>query len=147
MPDSMPPVEAVADELRVAFGSIVRRLRQRPVAGGLPAAESQAVAHLARTTALTSADLARAENVSPQSMGVTVAALQRRGLVRRHPDPNDGRRALLSLTAAGQRSAADKRNARTDQIAAALGTGFTPAELELLHRAAPLLERLAANLR
>jgi DNA-binding MarR family transcriptional regulator len=137
---------AVAAEVGLAVGALTRRMRQLPVAGSLPAAESLVVAHLARTAAVTSADLARTDNISPQSMGVIVASLIRRGLVRRDPDPTDGRRSLLSLTPAGRRRAADKRNARTDQIAAALSTGFTAAELDLLHQAAPLLERLAASL-
>ena len=35
------------------------------------------------------------------------------------------------------------RNALTDQMAAALSRGFTPAQIEQLRVAAPLIERLA----
>jgi hypothetical protein len=40
----------------------------------------------------------------------------------------------------------DKRNARTEQLAQALSTGFTQAELRQLIAAAPLLERLAQSI-
>ncbi|RVW01068.1 MarR family winged helix-turn-helix transcriptional regulator [Rhodococcus xishaensis] len=38
------------------------------------------------------------ERVRPQSMAATLAVLDERGLVQRRPDPNDGRRQLISLT-------------------------------------------------
>ena len=79
-------------------------------------------------------------------MGATVAALQARGLIERRPDPQDGRRAVLSVTAAGRDVVRDKRNARTEQLARALSAGFTPAELSQLMAAAPLLERLAQSI-
>jgi hypothetical protein len=63
--------------------------------------------------------------------------------VARHPDPEDGRRVVLSLTGAGQRILQDKRNARTRQLAEALSTRFTPDEVRQLAEAAPLLGRLA----
>jgi DNA-binding MarR family transcriptional regulator len=63
--------------------------------------------------------------------------------VARRPDPQDGRRAVLALTAAGQQVLRDKRSARVAQLAQALSGGFTPAELSQLMAAAPLLERLA----
>ena len=79
-------------------------------------------------------------------MGATIAALEARGLVGRQPDPADGRRILLSVTGAGLQALRDKRNARTEQLARALSTGFTAGELELLHAAAPLIERLAQSI-
>jgi hypothetical protein len=38
------------------------------------------------------------------------------------------------------------RNARTEQLARALSSGFTPSELEQLSHVAPLLERLAQSI-
>ena len=75
-----------------------------------------------------------------------LAALEARGLVERHPDPDDGRRVVLSITEAGQGLLRDKRNARTEQLAKALAAGFTPAEIEQLMTAVPLLERLAQSI-
>jgi len=79
-------------------------------------------------------------------MGATLAALETRGLVARHPDPEDGRRAVLSLTEAGQQLLRDKRSARVAQLAQALTGTFTPAEISQLKAAAPLLERLAQSI-
>jgi DNA-binding MarR family transcriptional regulator len=66
--------------------------------------------------------------------------------VARHPDPEDGRRAVLTVTEAGQQVLRDKRSARVAQLAQALSSGFTPAELSQLMTAAPLLERLAQTI-
>ena len=90
--------------------------------------------------------LAKLEQISPQSMGATLGALEARGLIERHPDPGDGRRAVMSLREAGRQVLQDKRNARTQQLAQALSAGFTRDELGLLMAAAPLLERLAQRI-
>jgi DNA-binding MarR family transcriptional regulator len=86
------------------------------------------------------------EQISPQSMGATMAALEARGLVERRPDPDDGRRVVLSLTETGLKALREKRNARTEQLAEALAARFTPAELQQLKATAPLLERLAQSI-
>jgi DNA-binding MarR family transcriptional regulator len=79
-------------------------------------------------------------------MGATLRGLQARGLVERSTDPQDGRRVLLALTDTGRQALADKRGARTEQVARALADSFTPQELEQLAAAAPLLDRLAQRI-
>jgi len=79
-------------------------------------------------------------------MGATLAALEARGLVERAPDPEDGRRVILSITDAGLSVLRDRRNARTERLAQALSTGFARDELEQLMAAASLLERLAQSI-
>ena len=78
-------------------------------------------------------------------MGATLAGLEARGLVRRQPDPEDGRRAVLSLTEAGQQVLRDKRSARVAQLAQALSNGFTPAELRQLHDGRPAARAAGAD--
>ena len=51
---------------------------------------------------MTTAELARAEMVKPQSMGTLLAELEQEGLVQRQPHPTDGRQILFSLTDAGR---------------------------------------------
>jgi DNA-binding MarR family transcriptional regulator len=46
-------------------------------------------------------ELARRAGVTKQSMAEAVAGLERRGYVRRRPDPTDGRAQLVELTDAG----------------------------------------------
>jgi DNA-binding MarR family transcriptional regulator len=79
-------------------------------------------------------------------MGSTVALLERRGLIARLADPQDGRRMILSVTPAGAEVLASKRDARRTLIARALEREFSAGELELLARAAPLIERLGQTL-
>lgn len=79
-------------------------------------------------------------------MGATLAALEERGLTQRARDPEDGRRVILSLTRAGAEALQSRRDARVEQLARALASEFTHAELEQLGAAAPLLERLAQRI-
>jgi DNA-binding MarR family transcriptional regulator len=141
-----PTVEEVAAALRTAAGNLYRRLKQSPIEGEATLAEASTLGRLERNGPATSSDLARADRISPQSMGVTVAALEERGLIERSRDPLDGRRVVLSITEAGRQVVHDKRGARTAMIAAALRDGFTDAELGQLLAAAPLIQRLAERL-
>jgi DNA-binding MarR family transcriptional regulator len=139
-------VEQVARALRVSVGLLLRRLRQAQVEDELTLPETSALARLDRGGHATATALARLEQISPQSMGATLGALEARGLVERRPDPEDGRRAIISVTEAGLQALRNRRNARTEQLAQALSTGFTRSELEQLMAVAPLLERLAQNI-
>src|SRR5580692_11286058 len=127
-----PDVEQVAAALLLSIGLLRRQLRQAPVTGELTLPESAALTRLDRGGPATASALARLEQISPQSMGATLGALEARGLIERRPDPGDGRRAVLSVTGAGSRLLRDKRNARTERLAKALSAGFTPAEIQLL---------------
>ena len=139
-------VRDVAAALRVSMGLLLRRLRQVGVPGELTVPETSALARLDRNGPATSSELARVEQISPQSMGATLSALEARGLVMRDPDARDGRRIVLSVTEAGRRLLRDKRDARTEHLARALAAGFTREELAQLMAAAPLLERLAQGI-
>jgi DNA-binding MarR family transcriptional regulator len=141
-----PDVHEVAAALRVSIGLLLRRLRQARPGDELTLPESSALARLDRSGPATPGALAKLEQISPQSMGATVASLDARGLVERHPDPQDGRRVVLSVTPAGLEVLRNKRGARTEQLAKALSSGFTDAELRQLRAAAPLLERLAQSI-
>jgi DNA-binding MarR family transcriptional regulator len=141
-----PDVDQIAATLRLSVGLLLRRLRQVPTTDELTLSESAALARLDRGGPATAAALARLEQISPQSMGATLASLESRALVQRAPDPDDGRRVILSITEAGLQVLRDRRNARTERLAEALSSGFTPAELQQLTAVAPLLERLAQSI-
>jgi DNA-binding MarR family transcriptional regulator len=138
--------EALATELRTGVGLLLRRLRQIPAEGELTLPESSALARLDRYGPASSSELAKREQISPQSMGATIAALEARGLVRRDADPDDGRRQILSPTEAGHAALRGRRNAKTELMAAALDAEFSAEELERLRAAAPLIERLAQSI-
>ncbi|MCW2497465.1 MarR family transcriptional regulator [Jatrophihabitans sp.] len=139
-------VVRVAAALQGSIGLLVRRLRQVPTPGELTLPERSALSRLDRGGPATSSALAKAEQISPQSMGATLAALEERGLVQREADATDGRRIVLTVTAAGLGVLRDRRSARTEQFARALESGFTAAEIAQLGAVVPLFERLADSL-
>ncbi|MER7837597.1 MarR family transcriptional regulator [Streptomyces sp. NPDC096040] len=146
MTDDLDP-DGVASALLASISVLVRRVRQVPIEGGLTMPERTALSHLDRSGPTTSSALARQVQITAQAMGATLSALRDRGLVERRPDPNDGRRVVLTVTDAGRQALQDKRNARAELIAQALTSDtFAPSELEQLAAAAPLLERLAQNI-
>jgi DNA-binding MarR family transcriptional regulator len=141
-----PDVNDVAAALQMSIGLCIRQLRQMSAAGDLSLPEASVLKRLDRSGPSSVTELAKAEQISVQSMGTTLGALEARGLVQRHPHPTDGRRSVLSITKSGTRVLSDKHNGRAEQLAKALSTGFSPAELRQLMVAAPLIERLAQSL-
>ena len=133
-------VSAVASDLRVVLGQLMRRLRaehrfsitQGAVLGRLDRERPQSVS-----------DLAVAERVRPQSMAQTVGDLEADGLVERRPDPGDRRRALVSLTPAGRAVLVLEREQREGWLAGAISEQLSPAEQAVLADAVELLRRLA----
>jgi DNA-binding MarR family transcriptional regulator len=136
----------VAAALYLSVGLFKRRLRQTPAEGELSLPESSALRRLERGGPATVTALAKAEQISVQSMGATLQTLEARRLIDRHPDPADGRRSVMSVTQAGLVALSDKRNARIAQLARVLAAEFTPAERGQLMAALPLIERLAENI-
>ena len=133
----------VAAELRAVLGRLNRRLRQQADFGDLTRSQLNALSRLEREGPATVSGLARAEGVRPQSMGATVAALEEAGLVRRDQDPTDGRKTLLSLTAAAREAVATSRSVRQDWLQRALTRELAPAELGRLGETLALLSRIA----
>ena len=148
MPIEQETVEAeqVAAALYLSVGLFKRRLRQMPAEGELSLPESSALRRLERGGPATVTALAKAEQISVQSMGATLHTLEARRLIDRHPDPADGRRSVMSVTEAGLVALNDKRDARIAQLARVLAAEFTPAERGQLMAALPLIERLAENI-
>ena len=93
--------EAHAAELMQGVGVLLRRVRGESGHEGPSWSQAAAMGRLQRNGPMTTAELARAEMVKPQSMGSLLAELEQDGLVQRQPHPTDGRQILFSLTAAG----------------------------------------------
>jgi DNA-binding MarR family transcriptional regulator len=134
------------NDLRVVLGRIVRRLRQAHAPGEVTLSELSVLSRLDREGPATPGALAVDERVRPQAMGATLATLEQRGFVGRSPDAGDGRRVLMSVTAAGRRVLVDHRSLNTRWMADALAEGFSEAEQRRLISMIPLLERLADRL-
>jgi DNA-binding MarR family transcriptional regulator len=132
-----------ANRLRIAIGAFKRRVREASSAGELSSPQLTALSRIDRLGSLTTAELARREQISPQAMGTTIASLENLGLVVRRGDAADGRRSILSVTPEGLAAIRSGRNAMVDRIAAVLEESFADEETEILAAAAPLIERLA----
>jgi DNA-binding MarR family transcriptional regulator len=146
MTDEITPGQLAA-AVQESIGVFTRQLRQAPAdRGDLTFSELLALGRLERAGPATASDLARAEQITPQAMGATLAALEDRGLVERRADPRDGRRVLMSMTRAGERALRERRDARTEQMARVLANRFTRAEMKTLMAAVPLIERLGEGL-
>ena len=97
-----------------------------------------------RTTGpATAAQLALVEHVSQQAIAQGVEQLKRAGLVRTDPDPDDRRKNLISVTAAGHDLVARARADRTAWLDRAIEAVIPPADRPALDKAIELLERLA----
>lgn len=83
-------------------------------------------------------------SMTAQALTRPLAALERRGLVARMPDPDDGRGALIAVTDAGRVAMRAEMEPRNRWVAAAAAAVCTAEERELLARAAEVMERMAA---
>jgi DNA-binding MarR family transcriptional regulator len=132
------------EELVSAIGLLVRRVRSERASQDLSMTGSLVMGRLARDGAATIADLARAEKIKPQSMGATVATLERSGIVRRKAHPTDGRQVLVELTREGgalRDSVRIEKLVWLEQAIARLDT----AERDALYAASPIIARLAES--
>jgi DNA-binding MarR family transcriptional regulator len=133
---------SAARDLRVLFSRLRRRLRSVATGGGLTPSQTAVLTRLWKDGASTTSGLATAEQVRPQSMATIVTALDQQGLIRRAPDPDDGRRQIISLTAAGRRRAESDRQAREEWLARAMQERYSERERRVINDALSLLQRL-----
>ena len=134
---------ALAGELRVAISILIRRVREQTQAGDLTSAQRSIIIRLERDGPGTVSMLAKAEGVRHQSMRVTVASLETKGLVSGAPDPADGRQTIFSLTPACLKAVKTGRAVKEDWLFRALQAQLTPRERNELAEAIKLLRRLA----
>lgn len=84
--------------------------------------------------------LATIEQVTPQAITRTVAALEEAGLVKRAAVADDRRQTMVSATAAGKRLLEKGRAARIERLAEVLGS-LNGSELDTVNEALALLRR------
>ena len=135
-------IDAEADDLLQAVGLLVRRVRAVAESHELSLSESSVLKYLATNGPATTADLARAEKVKPQSMGATVGALEERGLIDRQPHPTDGRQMLIHLTREGVALRENRKSAKRTWAAQAVAR-LSKEDREMLWRAVHVMRRLA----
>jgi DNA-binding MarR family transcriptional regulator len=124
------------------FSRLRRQLREVSTGSDLTPSQTAVLTRLWKEGASSASALAAAERVRPQSMATMLAGLTRHGLIRRAPDPEDGRRQVISLTAAGRRRAETDRQVREEWLARAMQERYSERERRVILDALTLLQRL-----
>jgi len=129
-------------DLMQALGLLIRRTRNESYGGELSMTEALVMSRLAKDGAATTAALARAEKMKPQSMGTTITSLEDMGIVTRTPHATDGRQMLIELTPKGvqlRKKDVEAKLMWLSQVIAELDA----EERDTLFRAAGIIKRLA----
>jgi DNA-binding MarR family transcriptional regulator len=129
-------------DVRAMVSRLRRRLLAVTDAGDVTPAQASVLSRLGRGDVSTASALATAEHVRPQSMAATLATLEQWGLITRTPDPSDGRRQIVELTAEGRERLEGVREAREEWLATSFQNAFTEDERQVVITAMALLERL-----
>lgn len=141
--DADESTHALSTELRTVLGRLARRLRGPAGTGDITPSQKSVLSRLESGGPATKSELARAEGVSPQSMGVIITALETIDLVVGAPDETDGRKTRYLLSGAARVRYSSGRLAKDDWLFQAIAANLTPNEEELLEECLPLLRRLA----
>jgi DNA-binding MarR family transcriptional regulator len=123
------------------LGRLVRHMRAAAAQHELSLTESAVLARLGREGPATTAELARAEGMRPQSMSAAVATLEERGLIERKPHPSDGRQVNIALTEKGAAVRRSTKDLKRAWLAQALA-GLQDEERRVLAQAGEILKRL-----
>jgi len=123
---------------------LVRRSRAVATPDELSWTETGVLKRLARDGPMTTADLARAQGMRPQSMRTVLASLEQLDMVERKPHATDGRQVNIVLTAKGtaaQKRAGDAKRTWIAQVISRLDA----QEQETLFEAGRIIKRLVEN--
>jgi len=135
----------LASELRLSVARLARRLRnERDPSNPLSVGSISVLGVLIRNGESTIGQIAAHERVRPPSMTRRVNALVDAGYVVRRSSESDGRVVLIDLSEKGRDTLLADRRKRDAWLARQLAQ-LTPAERDLVRRAAPLIERLATE--
>ncbi|MFJ2414791.1 MarR family winged helix-turn-helix transcriptional regulator [Streptomyces brevispora] len=148
MPTNPGPQQSAATAQRLNDSMKRLRARLRAESGqhttGLTATQLGVLASVVREGPVTAARLAALEHVSAQAIAQSLAVLKAADLVRSEPDPQDGRRKLMSAAPSATELIGKLLTGRSSFLARALEQVVAPDELGEVEKAIELLERLAA---
>jgi DNA-binding MarR family transcriptional regulator len=134
----------LASALRSSTLRLSRQIRrQRVDSHDLTANQLGVLGALGKHDAMTIGELATHEQVKPPSMTRIVSNMEEAGLVARRPHETDKRQIVVELTEAAHQLLRANRRRRDEWLQTKLKK-LTPEERDILRKAAPVLERLAA---
>jgi DNA-binding MarR family transcriptional regulator len=127
-----------------AVGLLIRKLRATlPLENhGVSWAQKAVLSRLANDGPATTAELARAEAMKPQSMGTIVASLEEKGLVERKRHATDGRQMNIRITSKGLAVRKTIRDAKLSWLEDAIDK-LDKDDRETLFAAAGIIKRIA----
>ncbi|WP_407288442.1 MarR family winged helix-turn-helix transcriptional regulator [Streptomyces sp. BP-8] len=134
--------ERLATDLGATVAQLMRHLRAASPQGELTPTQRSVISRIDTGGPATIAALARAELVRPQSMRLTVGALEERGILARSPHPTDGRQVVFALTDEGLRMLTAVRQAKQNWLAVAIANRLSTEEQQTLAAATVLIRRL-----
>ena len=137
---------ATSDAVRLGIAVSRLRSRIRIESGlrstGIPISQLAVLGRIIDEGPTTAAALAAGEHVTQQAIAQSLATLKERGLVEKQADPSDGRKSLVSATAAGRKLMESIAASREEWLSQAIGAAVKPEERPLLREAIALLERI-----
>ena len=136
-----------SDAVRLAMAVSRLRSRIRTESGvrstGIPISQLAVLGRIIDEGPTTAAALAAGEHVTQQAIAQSLATLKERRLVEKQADPSDGRKSLVTATAAGRELMDGIHASREEWLTQAIGAAVRPEERPLLAEAIGLLERIA----
>jgi DNA-binding MarR family transcriptional regulator len=137
---------AAIEEFALAVGLLVRRIRTNAPRDlqEFSWTQKSVLSRLEKEGPATIADLARAESVTPQSMGIAVASLEEMGLLERKAHPTDGRQMMIGLSAKGAAMRKSIRDAKLLWLSQAIAR-LDKQEQATLFKTSQIIKRMAAE--
>ena len=136
-----------SDAVRLAMAVTRLRSRIRIESGlrstGIPISQLAVLGRIIEEQPTTAAALAAGEHVTQQAIAQSLATLTERGLVQKQADPSDGRKSLVTATAAGRELIETIAASREEWLSKAIDAAVAPEERPLLREAIELLQRIA----
>lgn len=134
-------LETVATELSLAIGQLRRRVRSEASPQTFNLSQLSTLVRLEQRVWATTAELARAESMKPQSMSDILKNLESAGLVKRQRHPTDGRQIQFALTDEGLALRRQRTKAKQTWLIDAISR-LPEEEQEQLIAAIPLIKKL-----
>ncbi|HTK61007.1 MAG TPA: MarR family winged helix-turn-helix transcriptional regulator [Pseudonocardia sp.] len=129
---------------RLQVKALQRRLRQEvPPLRGLSRSALQVLAAVSRKPGTSPREVAAELQMTSSNVAAALREGEGGGFLERRRDPDDARRARLSLTVAGAEAVARMRNERDTWLGRAVDAVLTADEQRTLVEAGRLMERLA----